>query len=603
LTLTEKAYSVENIIGKSLAILSFIFITLALWLIEINSPAAGYEISIYSALPWLTWFLLLAALGFGISIIVIEAFTGKSTLWLVGFFIILLVNFIILSLQFFRGYYIYALSDPIAHLEWARSLASTGYLLKDNYYPVTHILGAVLIEVFDIAPETVMKYLPLIFTMLYMLFTYLLASVVSPKKEHALLTAAASSALLFSYYHLSSYPHALALFTFPLLFYLYFKFLNTPSLPIKLPFIIILLLFPFFHPYTELVLISCFLIAEVAKLGLPKAKAYSSKLERISTNPALLSLITFYLWISYFTVLGSTARKLIQWTSGEISKVSRESELESVFNLSRSDFLKLLLKMYGHNLLFFVLSLLAFGIIIIYFLKRREEFCDLVILALIFITSSVVFMTVAMSLGTVTWGRLLGANIGLWAAPVPVGFVLYELFQRPKIPKLIGAGAVIVILVFASTLGIFSIYRSPWISQPNWQMTRMDFCGSDWYGTYKSTDLVGRPPFQVPEFDYAPMGWAGGYVYFKMPAHFGYPDHEHVGEVVEKDTYIVLTERFKQAADEPALKEWMNIPDSFAKPGFDENDFIRIMSDPSIDTLYTNSEFEILLVNRSSSAE
>ena len=574
----------QNRLLKIISSISFILIALALILIAKDSPARGYELSIYSCLPWITWLFLISTLAIGISIIVYEAFTSKSNFWLVGFFIILLVNFIILSLQIFRGYYVYGLPDPLAHLEYARSIASTGFISEGNFYPVTHILGAVLIEISSIPPEIAMKYLPVIFTVLFMLFTYLLASVVSPKKEYGILAAAASSALLFSYYHLTPYPHALSLLTFPLMFYLYFKSLNTPSLSNKIALIILILLFPFFHPVLEMVLISCLVIAEVAKLGCARRIRYSCRAGNISLNPALISFITFFLWISYFAVLGSTVRRVFRWVGGEASVVARAGELEPVFGLGPWGFFKLLLKMYGHDLIFVILSLIVLAIIIRYFLQRRNEVGNLFILSLLFLTSSIIYIILAMSLGLVTWGRILGANIGMWAAPVLASFGLYEMFRRPKIPKVTGIAAVAIILFSASTIGVFSVYRSPWISQPNWQVTQMDMRGSEWFSSHKLSD-----------FAFAPMGWIGGYYYFKMPEHFGYPEHKIVGDVIEKNTYIVLTERFKQASEEPALKEWMNIPDCFAKPGFNREDFVRIKEDPSVNEVYTNKEFEVLM--------
>ena len=81
-----------------------------------------------------------------------------------------------------------------------------------------------------------------------------------------------------------------------------------------------------------------------------------------------------------------------------------------------------------------------------------------------------------------------------------------------------------------------------------------------------------------------------------MPEHFGYPEHESVGEVVGKETYIVLTERFKQASAEPTFKEWMNIEDCFAKPGFNEEDFDKIEKDSSVNKVYSNGEFDTFLV-------
>lgn len=587
----EKAYLNENILLKVISVFCFIFITVALIFIEKNSPATGYEISIYSALPSSVWALLPAAISCAIFIIAHQAFNGdKGNFWLIGFFIIILANFIILSLQFFRGYYIYGGYDPQVHLIYIRSITSTGFISEDCFYPVTHILGAVLIEVCAIPTETVMKYLPVIFTVLFMLFAYLLTSVVSLKKEHAILAAAASSTLLFSYNHLIPYPHALSLFAFPLMFYFYFKSLSTPSLSNKIALIIVLLMFPFFHPVPELVLISCLIIGEVAKFKW--VRRIPSQIENFSINHALISFITFFLWISYFTIFGLSIRRVFQWITGEVSVVARADELYPVFGLGPWGFFKLLLKMYGHNLIFITLSVIALGILIRYFSERRSGTRNFFILSLLFLTSSLIYIIIAMSLGLVTWGRILGANAGMWATPVFTSFALYEIFKKPGIPKVIGIVAIVTILFSASTIGVFSVYRSPWIFQPNWQVTQMDICGSNWFNSHKS-----------PVFAYAPMGWYGGHHYIKMPQHFGYPEHESVGEVINKETYIVLTERFKQASASLALKDWMNIDDCLAKPGFNKEDFDRIGEDPNIAKLYSNREFEVLIATPKSQGE
>jgi hypothetical protein len=569
--------------------ISFILIALALILIKQNSPATGYELSIYASLPNLTWIFLISALAFGICIIVYEAFTSKSKFWLAGFLILILANFTILSLPFIRGYFLYGTTDALGHYGITTTILASGYI-GENYYPVTHILGAVLIEICAISLETVMKYLPVIFTVLFMLFTYLLASIVSSKKEHAILAAAASSVLLFSYYHISTYPHALSLFTFPLMFYLYFKSLNTPSFSNKIASIILILLFPFFHPVPEMVLISCLVIAEVAKLGWARRMHYSSRIESIAMNPALISFTTFILWISYFTILGSAVQRVFLWTAGETPVVARAGELISTFELGWHGFFELLLKMYGHNLIIIILSVIALGIIIIYFLQRRKEIRNFFILLLLFLTSSLIYIIISISLGLVTWGRILGANIGIWATPVLASFALYEIFKRPGIPKFIGIAAVVIILTSSSAIGVFSVYRSPWILQPNWQITSADISGSHWASHYK------------PELEmaFSEMGWVQAYAQTEMPEHFGYHEHTMLGESLKQDTIILLGKRFKLASDDPILsKKGMMCPSIMARQGFNKEDFEKLNEDRSVNRLYHNGEFELLLVKSS----
>jgi len=579
----EKAYVDEDKILKVMASLSFIFITAALILIRNHSPAVGYEISIYSALPSSVWILLILAIFCGISIVVYCSFKSKS-FWIVGFFSLILVNFITLSLQFFRGYFVYGLSDPLGHLERTYSIVSAGFF-GNNFYPVVHVLGAILVEVCNIVPETVIKIIPIIFTILFMLFTYLLASVVSYKREHAILAAAVGSVPLFSYYHLTVYPHGLSILTFPLLFYLYFKVLKTPSFSSKMALIVVLLLFPFFHPVIESILILCLVIVGLVIAGAKQIQIgqLHSFIEHTTMESALISIIAFFTWISYFAAFGISIQRISSWIGGEAPVIARATEVQHTLNRSIWQGIELLFKMYGHNIVFFACSLIALILIVKRILQRQAEIINFLIFSVIFIVCTLAYFFVSMALGLITWGRFLGANIGTFAIPVFASFALYQI-RNPKRFKL-GVLMVVLILTMSSAVGIFSIYRSPWIYQTNWQITRMDISGSSWLNIHS-----------VEGFDYEPMGWQGVYRDPYIPEHFGNPEYVSVGMFVKENTYLVITERFKQVSLNSALKGWINMPWYFARPGFDKGDFARVRMDPSANELYSNGEFEVLLI-------
>ena len=576
----------KNITGyfsKMVAIVAFACIISALIIILKSSPATGYELSIYSALPLSVWILLIASIFCGMSIIVHQALSNnEGNFWLIGFAILILTSFIILSLPVFRGYYLYGTGDTLAHLKYTSSIVSQGFF-EENYYPVTHILGASLVQVLSLPPEIVMMYLPVIFTVLFIIFIYLLSTTVSVKRGHAMLAAAAGTIPLFIYYHISAYPHALALLTFPLFFYLYFKSSNTLSLPWRIAMLIVLFLFPFFHPVPQIILISCLIGGVAAKWLWAKRDIPTPMAQGISLDPALISVVTFFLWISYFAVLGSGVQRIFNWITGEMPVVARTGELQTIIGRGLWEILELTFKMYGQNLILIILSLLAVWVITRRFLQHRSEFRNLFSLSFILMICGLAYFIMSIGLGLVTWGRLLGANIGLWAAPVLAGFILYELFRNDKVPKTIGVMAVLVILTLSSAIGIFSIYRSPWILQPNWQITYADISGANWVSEYRELEIP------VTE-----MGWVQAYPQVEIPDHFGYPEHETLGESIDKDTYLIIAERFKQASDDPILSErGMMSPPIIASPGFNEDDFARIEIDQSVNKLYSNGEFEI----------
>ena len=103
---------------KISAITGFILITLALILIN-NEPAMGYEISIYTALSPLVWIFLIGSIACGIGIIVQQAFAEESkqkSWWLIGLSMVMLSDFIILSLHALRGYFTYGRGDLLVHI-------------------------------------------------------------------------------------------------------------------------------------------------------------------------------------------------------------------------------------------------------------------------------------------------------------------------------------------------------------------------------------------------------------------------------------------------------------------------------------------------------
>ena len=595
----EKAYSKDLLLyrlPKISAILSFVFITLALVLIEQHSPATGYELSLYDSLPAATWIFLVAAIVLGTGIIVSAAFSeNKSNYWLLGFMVLIMCNFIVLSLHFIRGYHFLTISDPLAHLGTTSEILSSG-TIGENYYPITHIMGAVMVEMSAIDLITVMKFVPVVFTLMSMLFIYLLASAVSANRGHALLSAAAGTTLLYSYYHISTYPQALSLLTFPVVFYLYFKAAGIPSTAFKALFIILLFLFPFFHPAPEIVLIFCLVGGEIGRYVWKKRAIVQEKSgfsDRISSNPALISTIIFFTWFSSFTVFGTLMRgRFLEWFEGNVDKVPRFNELDVISKLEPVDQVLLALKMYGGQFIYLFLSGIAVIFVLKHYMGRRQESKNLFNLSVLLLISGPVYVIIFMVLGLTTIGRLFGANTELWVIPVLSGFALYEVFSRLQVPRSIGVVFVTFILVSASVLGIFTIYRSPWIYQPNMQITQMDMGGLAWSNGHV-----------IPDTKFGYLGWPTGYNPIILPAHFGHPEYGTFGESLEQDMTFIMTERFRQAADDPTLSQSSVVPIGLSAQGFDTEDIERLEQDSSVDRWYVNGDFELLYVEAKGGGE
>ncbi len=542
--------------------------------LAINSPVAGYELSIYSSIP-VFWILIISAIAIGISLLVWQAIKGNDNYFWPSFAVIILGNLVILLLPYIRGYYLYGGNDPLGHFNITSSIVMDGHFSETNYYPIIHILGAQISQISSLPVEITINFLPVIFSILFMVFMYLLAKKITPKRSYALLAAAASAALLFSYYHITVYPQGLSLLLFPLFFYVYFN-AETYSTSWRIILIIFLFLFPFLHANTCVVVILALVAAEIAKY-VYRARGFDLSY-RITFNPALISFITFMLWWSSYSVFGMGIRNVYNWFVSEAHAITRVEELDSVFSMSTGDWFSLMLKMYGDHIIYLALTLIAFIIIIWRFTKKYITSLSLFQVLFIYLGSLLAYF-IAFLAGFMTMGRVLGLNVLLWAGPILASFALITILKNMKVR------AVIATLILSTTfvLSIFSLYRSPWISQPNWQTTYQDVDGIEWYQDNK--------PREVDTFF---MGTSIGSNTQKIPLHFGYDINSTLGESIAKDMIILFGKRQEYASENQDLTN-STLSGTWYIPGFNSQDYANLFLDPTVSQLYSNGEFKILL--------
>ena len=570
----------------------FLLIVVALILIDRNSPATGYELSVYESLPVLTWICLFAALAGGTGVIVHQAFRGdRSRYWLLAFFLLMFSISIILLLPALKGYYLYGSADTGAHAMWGRQIVSEGHFWQGDNYPITHILTAQIAQLSGARPGLINQYIPVLFTVLFILFSYLLARSVMPKKGQALL-AAAATALFFNYYHVCVYPQALSIMALPMVFYLYFDGFRAASVSFKVVFVIVLLWFPYSHPATAAAVIFSFLSAEVAKLiwrlraGAPPAVARKG-LDRITWEPTLISSVAFFTWISSYEIFGTTIRRSLGWLRRDITEVTHVQILEQTLEKQQLQILQqveLILKMYGDNLIYLLLSGIALVLIAWGLWHRRGEVHKLFTLSLPFLVSGPIWVLIFVTTLRVTVGRLLGANIMMWATPVLASFALFEMFGRWKRAGII---AVTSILLCVSIVGILGVYHSPYILQPSWQTTHADVQGSQWFSDHREAETRTAVLGEVTSF------WM---MSFRMRDHFAYPQVEILGDLLGRDFYLLINTRFRVASAHPILARIMLSDPVLGSSGFSKSDFVRLKEDTTVDEVYSNGGLDVMWI-------
>ena len=205
---------------KSIAIICFVLITLAV-LVAWNSPASGYESSIYKSTPPLVWICLLISIASGISIIINQLYTKAThkNEWVIGLVLILLSNAVIISLHIIRGYAFWGLGDPGSHIGTVRDIITTGRIETSNIYPALHIGTAQISQITGVSITTLGQVMPAFYTLLGMVFIYYIAKAVMPRREQVIATALVGTIMIGGWY-INFTPNHLGNMLFPLFLYI-----------------------------------------------------------------------------------------------------------------------------------------------------------------------------------------------------------------------------------------------------------------------------------------------------------------------------------------------------------------------------------------------
>jgi len=605
--------AVKSRIDKILATISLIFITLVLYIIVSTPPATGYELSIYDAYPSYLWLFLIAAIACGICILVHQAFAGeKSNWWLAGLGIVIFCNAIFLTLPLFRGYALYGRTDTMPHLGFMKDILNTGHI-GTNYYPMLHLLGVSLLDITGISVGTLVNLLFILFSSLYLINMYLLATVVARSHKQALLITAFACSLIFSFAHVNIHCAMLSAFMAPLLLYLYHRREQSSAGQVQTVILLLLLGFfiTFFHPVTTIFLIVMLLafgLCQVLCRWVANRKSLPPPSIRVGKSYLGMSLIMFvvlFTWYFSFTVIQHSFREVYEqliYSSGP-SLIEYQLELLTQAGLTFSQTAELWINRFGAMLLYLFISLLVMLLVWKQSLSRKDnlevmEFAYSIQLLVAFLFAAFYLFRLLSESGPVRLSRF-----SLIIGTVLIGLVTYRLVDRNSSRqatrwrflsrKNLLIGFTILLILGVSTLSIFSVYNSPRVMAPNGQITRMDIVGTQWFIRY------GDPGVNVSALEpglgleYLLVGTRGIPQLPKKqrgppPSHFGYDRNNTVAETFEFNDIYIITDQFGRVVP-------MSFPEN-VRPKvhqYTEEDFDRLRNDPTVAQIYANGEFEV----------
>jgi len=178
-----------NIICSVLILFSGLAVLLA-----IQSPASGYEVSIYSSTPIAVWILIIINIITCVVLLVREASQDSSSKrWLFPLTILVVNGIIVLLLSVLRDYYAVG-TDTLVHAGYVRDLVE-GIMGPRNIYPGIHLFPSLLVLI-GLPPITAANLSPVFFYLLYVASFYVLAKVIWGSRREIILTTTMSAILL-----------------------------------------------------------------------------------------------------------------------------------------------------------------------------------------------------------------------------------------------------------------------------------------------------------------------------------------------------------------------------------------------------------------------
>jgi len=580
----------NKIIIKSLLSIGFFLIAIS-GILLFYSPIKGYEISIYHSTPAFVWISLFLALACAICLIFYFVWSDERTpsaYWLLSIMLIVLARLELLYIPYLRGY-ITLRGDNISHIGYVVDILRYSHI-GDNSYPVTHILCSEISLITSLPPVSFVNYLTALFSVFFVFSIYLLLKTTSIKGKGQFLAFVVAGSILFDQYNIYVMPNGWSLLFLPFILYVALQAVRYKVYSVI--FILILIFSVFFHPLTYLMLIAililCIWLFSVFKISRSIISVSDVSFNRSFIIPITLSGILFVWHILSYQKFVPNIRLL--WKSitegGDIMPIAQMGDTLNRINFDLFDFLELLIKLNGDDLVYLIFLISALFLLIRQYTNHHSKICvnEVIIIAIPFLFG-VVFTAYLLNLipGLDSIGSARLLSFTMIFTPLSAALILNKYILSKNI---IMATTCLVLILSASFLSVLSLYPSPYIFRPNPSVTYSDMREMEWVvdnkdGDYQYVTILSP----ITRFADAILGIQASKMEFgngnpTVIDHFGYNNSHYLKQQYDEKTYFPVTQMDQVIYDTVY---------SFVGR-FNEFDFVRLHQDTTVDCLYHNGE-------------
>jgi hypothetical protein len=591
---------------KIFALLSFIFSMVAL-LLTWNSPCTGFESSIYSATPLVFWVAITLDIVCGIVIIVHQVSSGKHTqsrFWVIGLLLIGFAYTSLMALWIIRGYVQWGTGDPLSHIKLTSYIINDGHF-QLNFYPIAHIYLSEFTYLLNISDTVIYNYITLLFYVFYILFFYVMVKSLFSSKGTIILATLAGITLVYVE-GIGFAPNTLANLFLPFAIFLFAKSSPSGNNIWKALFMVIIFLFPPFHPVPSLALLLI-----IVFIAIPDIIINSNKRNMIPSNgifsfrtPVFLFLLVWSIfWFSSFGVWTIMVNDIKNYFSGiSLNHLVEINQQIQYANEYQYNVVVYFFKEYGVLLAYIIISLIAIPIIIKKASANSDERSLWALYGPLFIIALTIIVLLLLNvdfgpLRLLVYLSLIGAMF--------VGFIFNKLLEwsRSKTGqfafRFVFTGLVTLFLLVAFFGGILKLYPSKYTLEMNDQVTRTEIRGMEWFfykenlnepitglsiQTERYADYVLSPE-EKTEHKYIKKEQLGAQEDQPMPWHFSYDNYSSLGAWYTQTSYMIII-RSDRVRYRDVFPEIENIR-------FTAEDFNQIENDQSVSKLYTNGGFDV----------
>jgi hypothetical protein len=565
-------------------------------------PAAGYELDIYSSTPLFTWiFLSLAMLG-GAAIIIRQVANNDHATrweWLLGLLVLMLARFTLLYIPYIRGYVSWH-GDNISHWGLLKDVLTTGHLYAENYYPVTHSILAQTILVTGIPMMLVTNLSTALMSVLFIAGTYLLAKSVLPHRgQQILAVVVAALVMVEGGYNVFLMPNGWSILMLPILFCFFFR--KEVSVAYVVSYVLLLALYPFFHPLSSFMVVVSLAAISVFRRVIRRFSKKQSEVP-VTASSVLVSagieIVILIPWVLSFNAFRPNIRQMWeQITSGGPRILADMGDTLSKLGIHGTDLIVLYAKLYGAPSMLIILSLVALSLTWRRWKKGEAgrdtlPVLEIGLLIVLFGILYALYLVGTPGLQSIGAPRLISYMVVL--TPIAVGVTLYEAIRQPRIGAAAAIAISMALVAGTSGLSVMDLYRSPYNLYPNLQITRRNMDGMEWFLANKDPAIICLNTLSdPPRLADAIVGYQARHERVdissrlpNIPDHFGYDVEDQPTVAVTTDRYYVLNDVDRVTYE----TVWKKVG------RFEAADFVRLEADPTVARLYANDETNVYYV-------